>query len=355
MFVIAPVKSGINKRKGFGEMIGLFIILIFVLFLPFSVKKVEHNLEIFLFIMGVAAALVSGMMNLHLIGKALIDPINITLAVLIAGLITKWAQNPLEKAILGASKALTPRIFLAIMVIVLGLASSIITAIIAAIILVLIVNVLPLERKSEIRFTVIACFSIGLGAALTPIGEPLSTIVVSKMDADFGYLMGLIGPEVIPAVILLGLISMFFVQSKESSNTLGSKQPAESYKEIIIRAAKIYLFVMALTFLGHGFEPLITEYVIGLSPELLYWINMISAVLDNATLAAAEVSPAMDGETVRAILLGLLIAGGMLIPGNIPNIIAAGKLKITSKEWAVFGLPVGLVIMAVFFVILFVF
>ena len=41
-------------------MIGLFIILIFVLFLPFSVKKVEHNLEIFLFIMGVAAALVSG-------------------------------------------------------------------------------------------------------------------------------------------------------------------------------------------------------------------------------------------------------------------------------------------------------
>ena len=87
--------------------------------------------------------------------------------------------------------------------------------------------------------------------------EPLSTIVVSKMGEDFGYLMGLIGPEVIPTVIVLGLISMFFVQSKESSDTLGSKQPAESYKEIIIRAAKIYLFVMALTFLGHGFVPLL--------------------------------------------------------------------------------------------------
>ena len=83
---------------------------------------------------------------------------------------------------------------------------------------------------------------------------------------------------------------------------------------------------------------------------------MISAVLDNATLAAAEVSPAKwTPETIRAILMGLLIAGGMLIPGNIPNIIAAGKLNITSKEWAVFGLPVGLIIMAVFFVILFVF
>ena len=336
-------------------MIGLFIILILVLFLPFTVKKVEHNLEAFLFIMGIAAATVSGMMNMDLIGKALVDPINITLAVLIAGLITKWAQTPLERAILATSKALTPRIFLGLMVIVLGLASSIITAIIAAIILVIIVNVLPLERQSEIRFTVLACFSIGLGAALTPIGEPLSTIVVSKMGADFNYLIKLIGPEVIPTVIVLGIISVFFVKTTESTHTLGAKNPSESYKEIIIRAAKIYLFVMGLTFLGHGFEPLITEYILGLSPSLLYWINMISAVLDNATLAAAEVSPAMDPETIRAILMGLLIAGGMLIPGNIPNIIAAGKLNITSKEWAVFGLPVGLIIMAVFFVILFVF
>jgi predicted cation transporter len=217
------------------------------------------------------------------------------------------------------------------------------------------VNVLPLERQSEIRFTVLACFSIGLGAALTPIGEPLSTIVVSRMGADFDYLIKLIGPEVIPTVIVLGIISVFFVKTTESTHTLVAKNPTESYKEIIIRAAKIYLFVMGLTFLGHGFEPLITEYILGLSPALLYWINMISAVLDNATLAAAEVSPAMDPETIRAILMGLLIAGGMLIPGNIPNIIAAGKLNITSKEWAVFGLPVGLIIMAVFFVILFVF
>jgi predicted cation transporter len=44
----------------------------------------------------------------------------------------------------------------------------------------------------------------------------------------------------------------------------------------------------------------------------------------------------------------------MLIPGNIPNIIAAGKLNITSKEWASFGVPVGLITMAIYFVILFV-
>ncbi|MEW8988100.1 MAG: DUF1646 family protein, partial [Bacillus sp. (in: firmicutes)] len=297
----------------------------------------------------------SGMLHGPLIHKALIDPINITLAVLIAGLVTKWAQTPLEKSILALSNVLSPRIFLAVTVIILGLASSIITAIIAAIVLVIVINVLPLDRKSEIRFTVLACFSIGLGAALTPIGEPLSTITVSKLDEDFFYLMNLIGWEVVPAVVLFGLLTILFVKPHKSSHGLESATKTESYKEILIRSAKIYLFVMGLTFLGHGFEPLINEYILGLHPMLLYWINMISAVLDNATLAAAEISPAMDSKTIQAILLGLLISGGMLIPGNIPNIIAASKLNITSKEWAQFGVPIGLITMAVYFVVLFLF
>lgn len=335
-------------------MIGLVIILILVLFLPFLVKKVEQNLEVFLFIMGVAAALISGMMNLHLIEKALVDPIQITLAVLIAGLVCKWAQGPLEKSILAMSRILSLRIFLALTVIILGLASSIITAIIAAIVLVIIVNVLPLDRKSEIRFTVLACFSIGLGAALTPIGEPLSTITISKLNEDAFYLLNLIGPEVIPAVIIFGLLTMFLVQPHEDADSLAAANTSESYKEILIRSVKIYLFVMGLTFLGHGFEPLINEYILGLNPMLLYWINMISAVLDNATLASAEISPSMTPDMIQAILLGLLISGGMLIPGNIPNIISANKLSITSKEWAQFGVPIGLITMAIYFVVLFV-
>lgn len=332
---------------------GLTIILILVLFLPFTVKKVEHNLEVFLFIMGIAAASISGMMNIQLIEKALVDPINITIAVLMAGLICKWAQAPLEKFILAMCRILSPRIFLALTIIILGLASSIITAIIAAIVLVIIINVLPLDRRSEVRFTVLACFSIGLGAALTPIGEPLSTITISKLNEEFFYLIDLIGWEVITSVVILGLLSMFFVKPHESMHGLDADKDTESYIEILFRSAKIYLFVMGLTFLGHGFEPLIEKYILGLSPLLLYWINMISAVLDNATLAAAEISPSMNTDMIRAILLGLLISGGMLIPGNIPNIIAAGKLNITSKEWARFGVPVGLVTMTVYFMVLF--
>jgi len=50
--------------------------------------------------------------------------------------------------------------------------------------------------------------------------------------------------------------------------------------------------------------------------------------------------------------MGLCISGGMLIPGNIPNIISANKLGITSREWAKFGVPIGLILMVLYFLIL---
>jgi predicted cation transporter len=56
--------------------------------------------------------------------------------------------------------------------------------------------------------------------------------------------------------------------------------------------------------------------------------------------------------TIRSAILGLLAAGGILIPGNIPNIVCAAKLGIKSKDWARTGLPLGLGLMAVLFVLL---
>lgn len=332
-------------------IIGLVIILVLVLFLPFTVKKVEHNLEYFLFMMGIIAAFVGGVFNVELLLHALEDPIKITLAVLIAGLLFKWFQSQLGNAIDKVSHKMPFPLFVALIVIVLGLLSSMITAIIAALVLVLIISNLKLDRRNEVLLTVISCFSIGFGAVLTPIGEPLSTITTSKMGEDFFYLFKLTGLYVIPGVIALGIFAALVVK-RRVGETLQANTEAESYGEIIIRAVKIYLFVFGLTMLGAGFEPLINAYLLDLSPKILYWVNMISAVLDNATLAAAEISPAMSTQTVEAILLGLLISGGMLIPGNIPNIIAAGKLNISSKEWARVGLPIGLVIMVIYFVIL---
>lgn len=320
--------------------------------MPFTVRIVERNLEVFLLIMGVAAARISDVLDNSLFMKALEDPLHITVVVLIAGLFFRWLQKPIKKGIIDIRNVMPFRLFLALVVIILGIISSIITAIIAAIVLVAVVNVLRLDRKSEIRLVILACYSIGMGAALTPIGEPLSTIVTSKLNEDFFYLFRLIGPDVLPAVLIFGILAAVLIPPLKISIARSPKLGTESYFEIFIRSIKIYLFVMALTLLGAGFEPFIEKYLLGLSPYVLYWINMISAVLDNATLASAEISPDMDRPTIKAILLGLLISGGMLIPGNIPNIIAAGKLNITSLEWARFGVPVGLITIVVYFIVI---
>jgi predicted cation transporter len=160
---------------------------------------------------------------------------------------------------------------------------------------------------------------------------------------------------IIPAVIALGFVGVFlFSRSHTVDTKLECIIGRESLREIVIRAGKVYLFIMALIFLGEGFKPIILAYIIHIPSAGLYWVNIISAVLDNATLAAAEIGPALSLTQIVSALMGLLIAGGVLIPGNIPNIIAAGKLEITSREWAEVGLPIGLILMAVFFVILFV-
>jgi predicted cation transporter len=119
-----------------------------------------------------------------------------------------------------------------------------------------------------------------------------------------------------------------------------------------MRAVKVFAFVAALTLLGEGLKPLIVWFLMKVPAFALYWINIISAVLDNATLTAIEIDVNMSLSQIICVVMGLLIAGGMLIPGNIPNIVAAGRLKISMKEWAVIGLPLGLVILVVFFVIL---
>lgn len=107
---------------------------------------------------------------------------------------------------------------------------------------------------------------------------------------------------------------------------------SETIKDVIMRALKVYVFIAALVLLGEGFKPVILEYFIQVPAVILFWINMASAVLDNATLAAAEIGPALSEFQIKSILMGLLISGGMLIPGNIPNIISASKLGITSRE-----------------------
>jgi predicted cation transporter len=338
-------------------------IILVVLVLPFMSKRVEHNLEAFLFVMGVLSVTVSGLWSSHLVMDALLDPIRIqhpiVEAVLLAGLLFRAFRDAIRRNTMRCEQILGPRLFIFSVVVALGLLSSVITAIIAALVLSEIVTGLRLDKKTETRLVIVTCFSIGLGAALTPIGEPLSTIAVAKLRGDpyhagFWFLFENLGLYILPGILALGLFAMVFHASDAPAAESLSEDRPETLADVFIRAAKVYLFVMALVLLGSGFKPVIDAYVIHLSSPVLYWINMISAVLDNATLAAAELSPKMELKQIQVVLMGLLISGGMLIPGNIPNIIAAGKLGIGSRQWAALGLPLGLVLMVIYFVVLFV-
>jgi len=337
--------------------LGLFIILAIVLIAPFSVKVIEEELEIFLFVIGCIAVTITSQWSVFLIKEALIEPIKITLAVFIAGFLFRALQKSVAHSVNKTVDAVGVKLFAFLVIVMLGILSSIITAIIAALVLIEIITHLTLERKNEITLVILACFSIGLGAALTPIGEPLSTIAIAKLKgipyhADFLFLFRHLGLFIIPGIILFGLLGAILMPDKRQKmhGLTGGKE--ETIKDISIRTMKVYFFVMALIFLGRGFEPIVKTFVSKIPHQGLYWINMLSAVLDNATLAAAEIDSSMALLQIKSALLGLLIAGGMLIPGNIPNIICAGKLKIKSSEWAKFGVPLGLSVMTGYFLLL---
>jgi predicted cation transporter len=244
------------------------------------------------------------------------------------------------------------------MVLVCGIFCSLVSIIVTAVLLSEIIAALPLNMKDKIKFAVVACFAMGLGAVLTPVGEPLSTILVSKLSgapyhAGFFFPLQVFGIYVIPGVVAIALFGMFYVgRHVKLGKTVAIVEYNESLKTVILRAVRVYFFVAALILLGEGMRPIIVWYVVHVPAWALYWINMVSAILDNATLTAMEVGPDMALSQITAIIMGLLIAGGMLIPGNIPNIVAAGRLKISMKAWAIIGVPMGLVIMAVYFLIL---
>lgn len=328
------------------------IILLLVLALPLASPRVEQNLEAFLFVSGVLSAVAARVLSGHLIRDALTHPIPITLAVFASGLVFKWTRQYIAMGLVKLRLVIPMRVLLAALIAALALLSSVITVIIASLVLVELISALRFEKEDESRLVVIACMAIGLGAALTPIGEPLSTIATAKLNENFWFLMRLLGPWVVPGIVVLG-VWIAFQPLRYGAETLAEAPYEETYRDVIVRALRVYLFVMALTLLGEGFKPLIDRFVIALDARLLYWINMVSAILDNATLTAAEISPEMHLDQVRAVLMGLLISGGMLIPGNIPNIIAANKLGIRSRIWARIGVPLGLTLMVVYFAALF--
>ena len=349
-----------------GWAVGLIIIALMVLIMPFRVKWCEHNLEFFFLIMGILAVSISAIFghnlwNTELIVEALKAPvmigslpIGIFQVVLIFGLLIHFFNKPFYRGVNSMVNKRSIRFCIFTLIVILGIMSSVISVIVSSVVLSEIAAALPFSRNDRIKLVVVACFAIGLGAVLTPLGEPMSTIFIQRLsgppyNADFGWAVSHFAIYVVPACFILGIFGSIWIGKKKDSKVLTENVNG---KGIVDPLATKEPAVTALVLLGTGLQPLVEWFLIKVPAVALYWINSISAILDNATLTAIEINAQMALPKIIAMVMGLLIAGGMLIPGNIPNIVVAGRLKISMKEWARLGVPIGIAIMTIFFVIL---
>jgi predicted cation transporter len=115
----------------------------------------------------------------------------------------------------------------------------------------------------------------------------------------------------ISGVLALALLGALWIGPQMSPFARGAHaHDPETPKTVVLRALKVYTFIAALVLIGEGFRPLMIWYISKIPSWLLYWVNMSSAVLDNATLTAIEIGPALALSQIVAIVMGLAISGG---------------------------------------------
>jgi len=327
------------------------LIIVVVLLGPVFVEAIERNVELFFLLTGVLTACIMGQFDVALVRAALSEPLSFTVAVLVFGAAFRLLRNYFDQLLRWVIQLLDARILCFSLAITLGFLAAFITPVVAALVFVEAISLLRCDRWSEIAATVFGCFAIGFGAGLTPLGMPGIAVVLRSLHADFWYLTHLLGPFVVVGVALAAVPILFLrFGASEPVDTTDGK---DSWRIVLlIRPGRVYVFIAGLVALSDGLRPVVNAYIHRLPEGLLFWINTLSAVVNNSTLAVVEISPSLSVNQQRAAFLGLLISGGALITGNIPNIVAASRLGITSREWARIGLATAVLLLILCFAVL---
>ncbi|HUS76949.1 MAG TPA: DUF1646 family protein [Methanothrix sp.] len=240
--------------------IGLIPIFVAVLLGPLMIKRIERNIEAFLFLMGVCAVAISRSWHIGIVEEAVQKPVvvGIVLTVLVAGLIAHYIRPNFFRSIndLLLDRITMKVIFLEI-VVVLGLLAAIVTPILSFFVLVEAVNHLPLTRKARANITVLGCLSIFLGAALAMVEGPSSTIAIIKTQGALpsaGFLpLELQSLYIFMSILVLGLISIFFAGVKVSAIERQTYKKMSAFKSIAIWSARVCMFTGALLLVGVAF------------------------------------------------------------------------------------------------------
>lgn len=322
---------------------------------PVLSRTIEEHIEIFFFAIGLLSMTLAGTWRWEVARHVAAVPVGITTAVIVADIIFGRMRVIMDRALSGMQERVARPLLCGSAVFAIAMLSALLTAIVAALMLAEMVELMRFGPRARLRVTVAGCFAIGMGSSLTPLGGPLSTLASSGLGMDFGGLFALLAPYVLPGVLVCAIVAGLFARGGNEASAAAAAPVlpliGESVMRAFIRGFEIYVFIAGLALIGYAFAPLATRYVPMLGPAALYWANTVSAAMDNATLVALEIH-AMDPARARQAIIALLLAGGMLIPGNIPNIVAAAALQIGAGAWAKVGIPMGLGLLGIYFALL---
>lgn len=335
----------------------LGLVVLNLLVWPLKSKWVENHLEIFLLMVGAAAVTISGMWSKEFIYDVLNSPVNVAFIVLVVSIIFNYYSRYIFRVLFVLFRFFEPKYSFAILVFLLGITSSVFSVTVAALVLAEVLQVVNLEREQTVKVTVYACYAIGLGAVLLPLAEPLGLVIYKELaagphQADFFFVLKHFFWWIMPAISLMALAAGYTVRNANAQVELHIREDKEDTRSMLRRTWHIYLFVAALTLISTGLRPFADATIARLSGKILFWANSVSVIIDNATLAAIEITPDVTIPNLMYMVIGLAAFGSMLIQGNLPNIVAAEKLGIKSREWARVAVPTGLVLMSGYFVAL---
>ena len=335
----------------------LGIVVANLLVWPLASRWVESHLEIFLLAVGAAAVTISGGWSVDFIYETLQYPVNVAFIVLVVSVIFNNYSRYIFRVLFAFFRKLEPQYSFALLVFLLGITSSLVSVTVAALVLAEVLKVVNLERLSTVRITVFACYAIGLGAVLTPLAEPLGLIINNALTgaphfADFFFLMRHFFVWISPAILLMSAAAGYSARHAGTTMQMHIREDKETYGSMLRRTWHIYMFVAALNLISAGLRPLAQSTITHLGGKVLFLANAVSVIIDNATLAAIEIVPTISMNDLIYMVIGLAAFGSMLVQGNLPNIVAAEKLGIKSREWASVAVPTGLVLMGAYFIIL---
>ncbi len=335
-------------------LIGIGLLALLVLG-PVLSRRIEEHIELFFLVIGAVAMTLARAWHWEVAGHAAVVPLGITATVFVADVVFGRIRKQMEGALAWIQARISRRLLSGVAVLLIALLSAVLTAVVAALILAEVIELMRLGPRTRIRVAVAGCFAIGLGSSLTPLGGPLSTLAANGLGMGFSGLFAMLAPFVVPGVLVCAIAAGLVASDEESEDALAAAPTVilirESVARALLRGLEIYAFIVGLVLVGDAFAPLAGRYVPLISRSALYWANTLSAAMDNATLVALEMR-AMDPTRAREALIALLIAGGMLIPGNVPNIVAAAALRISAGDWAKIGIPAGLLLLGIYFVVL---